>query len=307
MNKAGFYVLLAMILPTLAACASATPRQLPPLQLRAIRHNEQGVAAEQRRDIARAMAEFAAAYRLHSAIENQPGMITALLNTARLHRLHGEPAKAADAVELALPLAAATPDLAAEIYFEKAKLLLSLGKRADAISWVDRAIAAAPRGSRGRMVNLLAEIRLRESAWPAARALAEEGLKLTRETADQREEANALRLLAETALGERQFTEAGNRFTEALTIDKGLGLPAKIASDLRGLAQTAAGGGDSKAALAFWERAADVSLASGDLKQTTANLRQLAEQAAQCGDFDLEAKARARLTKIPPPVAAEQR
>ena len=290
--------LLTFIFIFLLGCSTTPQRHFAPAQLQAIRLNERGIAAELRGNYTEAEVSFDAAYRLQGSIENFSGMAVTLVNKARLNRLQGKIAEAEQSIDTSISLLPHVPDMTAEISFEKAKLLLVGKKFKEAAAWSERARAAADGASRGRMTNLLAEIRFEEGDTASARSHASEALRLCRDSGDQREEANALRLLGRLSLVDRQWLEAGQHLNDALTIDKELGISNKITADLQLLGMVSEGMGRRDKALAYLQRAADTSYSDGDRRTASSIFAKLADLYEQSGDKGKASEARQRSKDI---------
>lgn len=251
-----------LTLSLLSACVTP-PKSVAPVVKQGERHNLKGLRAGGEKNYQKAAAEFAEAYRLYRSVEDYNGMVTALINSSRLHRSAGQSPLAAEATGQALLLVANTPQLAHEVWFEKAQLLLLQHDSASALLWGEKALAAARESDRPRMLNLLAEIERRQGEPLKAARLAEEAREQSRRHSDRREEANALRLLGNLELAAKRPKEAVSRFTAALVIDKELALNRKIAADLRALSSCHEQLGDEAAAAAFRRRAEAVETAAG--------------------------------------------
>lgn len=276
-------LLVALTALVLAGCAGPRTVQLPAPRAEAVRHNQRGVEAEKVGNRETALAEFSEALRLHGSIENWDGMVVARINIARTHRLMGDPLSARRVMDRALELLPAESDLAAELYFENAKVYLAAGDLACASNWAVNAARAEKGKDLGRRLNLVGAILLRLGEAERAREQADRALKLNRERGSVAEEANSLRLVGETALARGRYGEAADSFRAALALDKDLGFGRKIADDLRGLAVAAWKNGRAAEAAAYYRRAREVSLSGGDAAgaaETTARLAEI-EQVAQ--------------------------
>ena len=291
-------VSMAVISFLLPGCAGNPPHPLPFAQAEANRSNERGVEAARRGDMSAAVSAFDEAYRGYAAVEHYPGMVTALLNTARVSTGRGNFAAARKALQKAQNVIGFVPSLTAEFSFEQAKLLLREGKASEALAWGERALTSASEAAKGRMTNLLADIVYRLGNRERAVSLAANGLTLSKRAGDRQETANALRLLAELALKGGEMTMAESRFTEALSIDKELAAGSKIAFDLQGLARTAEKAGEREKAVVFWGRAANVSMAGADRACAVASLERIAEIHEQAGDTASLLKVRTLIADI---------
>ena len=251
-------LLIALSCLCWGGCAGGAGKVIPPSRLQAIAHNQRGIQAQAGGRTDAALAEFSEALRLHSSIEHTDGMIITLINIARTQRLKGDLAAAGEAIERAATLLREPSDLAAELFFEKAKILLAAGNLPAAREWALRAGAAERGGAAGRAANLVAAISLRQVFLAEAREHAERALRLNTAEELAGERANSLRLLGEIHLAKGNSDKAGESYSEALQLDKELGLGRKIAADLRGLAGVARKKNDIEGAAAYDRRALTV-------------------------------------------------
>ncbi len=293
-----FPALLLIVAVSAGGCATSPSQPLPALRAEANRFNERGIEAARRGDLPAAASSLAEAYRCYAAMEHHPGMVTTLLNSARVSMRQGESDKARQALDRAEGLLPFTPELTAEVLFEKGKFLLHEGQVAEAARLSEKALQSAEPGSKGRMANLLARVRVREGKREAAAEMARNALALARETGDRQEEANALRLLGESALARGGADEATQLYSQAMLVDKEVAAGAKIAADLQGLAQAAEASGRKEAALAFWQRAATVHGARHDRHAEAFSLERQALLYGQLGDDVNAALARERARSL---------
>lgn len=270
-------VLLLMAAASLAGCAGNRPRPVSPPRAQAMEHNRRGVEAEARGDREQALAEFSEALRLQSSVDNTDGMVVALINSARTQRLKGDLPSARLSVERAISLQPEGSDLASELFYEKAKILVAGGELLAATQWALRAEAAEGGDARGRRMNLVASLKLRQGFPDQAREQLEQALTFNRKAGMLAEEANSLRLLGEIALMQGSYDRAFERYQGALLLDKELGLGTKIAADLSGLGAVAAGKGDNARAIGWYRRALEVSRSGGDTAQAAAAMERLAQ------------------------------
>lgn len=260
-----------------AGCTGAPVQQIAPSRLQAITHNQRGIEEQAAGQTESALTEFSEAVRLHAAVENTDGVIVALVNMARTQRLKGDVAAARGAIERASSLLQEPSDLAAEVFFEKAKVFLAAGDLAAAETWAARAESAEKGDYLGLRKNLVASLSLRRGLLDQAREQAEAALKLNQTGGRTGELANSLRLLGEIHLLQDRADMARGKYDEALALDKELCLAAKIAIDLRGLGQCALKTGDVAGAIAFYTRARDVSLNGGDVSRASKDMELLAD------------------------------
>lgn len=271
--------LAAVLLPVafwLGGCAGVVKPVSQPKVL-AMEHNRRGVEAEARGDRQKALAEFAEALRLQSSVDNADGMLVALVNSARTQRLGGDLQSARSSIERGEVLLSDGSDLAAELYYEKAKILAATGDLAEALKWAQRAEAAERGEARGRRLNLVASLKLKQGEPDQARELLERAQVANREAKLFSEEANSLRLLGEIHLLQGAYVKASECYQGALALDKELGFSGKIASDLYGLGSVSAASGDRRGAIGWYLRALEASRSGGDAARAAATLEKLAQ------------------------------
>lgn len=298
-------LLLVMVAACLGGCAGSRVKPVSQTRVQAMEHNRRGVEAEARGERDRALAEFSKALKLQSSVENTDGMIVALINSARTQRLKGDLSSARQSVERAASLLAEGSELASELFYEKAKILLAAGEIAAARVWAVRAEAAEKGDARGRRQNLVAALMLRQGLPDQARELLEQALQLNRKAEMAAEEANSLRLLGEIHLVQGGYDRAGACYREALKLDKEFGLGAKIAADLCGLGAVAAKRGDNSGAIGWYRRALEVSSNGGDAGSAAATMALLAQLYRLNGDQVMAEQLEAELGKIAVPGAAK--
>lgn len=278
MNRVGrsgvFLLLVAALLS--GGCAAKQVQPLPKARVQAMEHNRRGIEAQSRGEQEKALAEFEKALRLQTSIDNTEGMIVALVNGGRTQRLKGDLQGARDSIERALALLPEGSELASELRYEKAKVLLAAGDVQGASEWAVKAEAAEKGDQAGRRKNLVAALLLRQGLTGQAREQAEQALELNRKAELTGEEGNSLRLLAEIHLVQGSYDRAGDGYRQALALDKKLGLGAKIACDLSGLGAVAAKSGDTAGAIAWLRRAFEVSRSGGETSLAVAAGEQLA-------------------------------
>lgn len=284
-------LVLAFVAASLSGCAGKQVQPISPVRAQALEHNRRGVEAEGRGDRERAVAEFAEALRLQGSIENTDGMVVALVNLARTRRLAGDLNAARESVERALALLPEKSDLAAEVHFEKAKVLQAFGDLAGATAWALSSEAAEQGDGKGRRLNLVALLMLRQGMPEKARETLERALAANRSAGMQSEEANSLRLFGEVALSQGDLAKARESYQGALHLDKELGLSARIAADLSGLGEVAARKGEHAAAVDWYRRSLEVSRSGMDLARAAAALDRLAELHRLAGEEKLAREA----------------
>jgi tetratricopeptide (TPR) repeat protein len=282
----------------LSSCVSTPKQRLPVVLQQAERRNIAGVNAESQGKLVAAESEFLEAYRLFSSVENFDGMVTTLINSSRIYREKGDFAKADSAMNHAFNLSRHTPELEAEIYFEKAKLSLSRSALDDAESWADKAVKASGEKDRPRMLNLYSSICLKKGLLHKVKENAIAAEKLSRSFGEKREEGNSLRLLAEAAFSEKRFDDSLQLFQSALVVDKEIAVSNRISDDLRGAGRVYEALGDfSEAALSF-NRSAATNLAGRELSRTEEDLAQIVNLYGKSGDERRASDARESLEKL---------
>lgn len=194
-------------------------------------------------------------------------------------------------MERALALLSNESDLAAEVHFEKAKVLQAAGDLPGATTWALSAEAAEKGDAKGRRLNLVALLMLRRGMAEQARVPLERALAANRSAGERGEEANSLRLLGEAALFKGELAKAEQGYLDALLLDKELGLSARIAADLSGLGEVAAKKGDHAVAVAWYRRSLEVSRNGRDLARAAAALDRLAELHRVAGEEKLARQA----------------
>jgi tetratricopeptide (TPR) repeat protein len=248
---------LAAVLLWIAGCASSPPPSRPWLE--AVALNERGIRAQEigKNDVA--LALFAEALRLHASIENETGMIVALVNIARTHRLLGNLDDARQAAQRAAKMVREGMEEFSTVLFEQAKIAFAAGEHLAAKASAEAALASAGKDLLAARHNLLARIHFSTGELPAALRHAEQALGRGRAASNRGEEANAHRLLGEIRLAQGDADQAAHHFNAALTLDRQLGRSAAIVRDLIGLAEVSLLREERPAALAYLQRAASVS------------------------------------------------
>ena len=279
----------------LTGCAVTRPLPGPPLIRDAERLNRRGVVDTDQQRFQAAEASFADAYRLYGSVEEFGGMVTVLVNSSRLYRIRGEVDKAAQAAARAGEMAHRVPHLAAEVWFELAKIRLLQGDTDGAVTWSDKALHASTDANRAMILNLQADLFRLRGNLPRCVDLTGEALKVSRTAADRHAEADALRILADCQLAGNQPAAAAEAYGAALQIHKSLAQPRQIHADLEGLSASMERQGDRCAAGDYLLRAADLAIARGDIPAASAHLGRATEL---CGDGDRGAAIRARMERL---------
>jgi tetratricopeptide (TPR) repeat protein len=285
MSKWVLSLSIILIMTLLLASCVRTASQKPPLLLQqAERHNLTGVDAEAKQKFASAEYEFTEAYRLFSAVENYPGMVTALINSSRLYRRQQNLAKTENVLKNATRLVPNVPELESEISFEKSKLELLKGNAEGALQWGDIALLTAKDIDRARMLNLIARIQLLRGRVRQARDSAEAALKSAINYKERREEANAIRLLGEIAFLEKRYNDSIQLYESVLTIDKGLAIPSRVFADLTALSVVAEAKGETPKAAEYLQRAVDAALGDNNIKGAEVDLERLEKLYLKSGE-----------------------
>ncbi|MCM0083528.1 tetratricopeptide repeat protein [Geomonas sp. Red32] len=296
----GGICIIALLTLLLSGCGGGAAKRLPQARLDAVACTERGIAAQAGGHQDDALAQFGEALRLQSSIENNEGMVVALVNIARTERLKGMLAPARESIDRAVSLLPESSTVASEVCFEKAKILLAAGDLAAAKEWALRAEGAEKGDAAGRMANLTALISLKQGLRDQAREQAERARNLNRSVSATQEEANSLRLLAEISLAKGEGKSARELFGQALGLDKDLGLGRKVAADLRGVACAAAVEGDKASAIAYYRRSMEASLNGGDRSAAAGDMARLAGLYRATGQEKLARQIEEDLNKLPP-------
>jgi tetratricopeptide (TPR) repeat protein len=302
MNRHGrvtlFRLFVIITVLFLSSCISAPKQRLPAVLQQAEQRNIAGVNAESQGKLIAAESEFLEAHRLFSSVENFNGMVTTLINSSRVYRENGDFAKADSAVNHAFNLSRHTPDLEAEICFEKAKLSLSMSALDDAESWAYKAVKASREKDRPRMLNLYSSICLKKGLLQKVKENAIAAEKLSRSFGEKREEGNSLRLLAEAAFLEKRFNDSLQLFQSALVVDKEIAVSSRISDDLRGAGRVYEVLGDfSEAALSF-NRSAATNLAGREFSRAEEDLARIVNLYGKSGDERRASDVRESLEKL---------
>jgi len=300
MNRQRYLALSGvMVIPLLfSSCISSPKQKLPVVLQLAERRNIIGVTAESQGKLAAAELEFMEAHRLFSSVENFHGMVLTLINSSRVFRKKGDFAKADAAIDHALNLALQTPELAAEIYFEKAKSSLAKPALDDAGFWADKAVKSAGEKDLSRMLNLYSLICLRKGLLEKAKEKAVAAEKSSRSLGEKREEGNSLRILADVAFLEKRFNDSLQFFQSALVVDKEVAVPNRISDDLRGVGRAYEMLGDFTAAALSFNRSAATNVAVRAFSRAGEDLEKVAALYRNSGDESRATEALVALEKL---------
>lgn len=296
-HRAQTLALLAMSL-LLPACALTPPPKAPHTIRAAERHNARGITALEQGRYPAAETEFNEAYRDYASVENFPGMVTVLVNSSRLYRKQGQPARAAAMIDQAGNLVGQVPALAAEVWFEKGKIASLSNDHEGAVRWADRALQAADDKNRAMILNFYAVSLLKSHDLSHASQRGESALKESRARGDRLEEANALRTLADIALSRMAAPDAERYYRSALEIDKQLAVSQAVSEDLRGVAATMLQQGRQRLAADYLIRAAETALAGGNSADALSAYAQAVELCVQAGDTTTAAEVTDKLNRL---------
>ncbi len=292
-------LVLFILTPVLLVSCVSTPKQKPSSFLQqAERRNLTGVNAEAQGKLIAAESEFLEAHRLFSSVENFHGMVLTLINSSRVNRKIGDSEKADAAIDYALNLSAHTPELEAEVYFEKAKSLLQKTSLDDSEFWAGKAVKAAGEKDRPRMLNFLASIYLKKGMLLNVKENATAAEKLARSLGEKREEGNSLRILAEAALLEKRLTDSLILFQTALLLDKEVAVSIRVSDDLRGMGRVYELLGDNNTAALSFKRSAAINVAGKEFRRAEEDLDQAVRIYMKAGDDMSASDARGSLEKL---------
>lgn len=271
----------------------------PEAQLRAASLLERALRAQQKGQSSQAEQLLRESLASSSSIEDNPARIVALVNLARLNRLEGDSAAAAEYADQALRLCSLHPEFMAEAAYEKAHIELALNNHDQALLWAVRSVDAEGEPLKGLRRNLLARTQLAAGDTNAAARSAREALRENRASGLAAEEANSLRLLGTLAHDGGNLESAEALFLEALGIDKRIGASARIGLDLEKLADVAEGRKNLKLAADYLERAGSIYRSAGNRTKATAVLNKLETLYRKNGDTIQAEKIRLRQEQLP--------
>ncbi len=178
------------------------------------------------------------ALQMATALDDQSGQITTLLNLARLDRHTNRLQSAAQLLDQAMQRAGGTAQYA-DLAQEKSLQELTANRLDQAERWAEEAVATEQGNLQGRRRNLLARIALLKGDLHEATAQAEQALSLNSANGMELERANSLRILGLSSARRQQFEKAEGLLLEALELDKQQAASLKIAADLEALAELA--------------------------------------------------------------------
>jgi len=236
---------------------------------REIELNRKATTAFERGQYETALAGYSEALRISRAIEHVGGIAANLLDLAAVHRVLGDPERAALALDelLSAGKLAFSPAQRSSAAYLRALLFADQNALADASRLATQARALCREsecGNEGRIVNLEARIAFLAGDRAAALAAALEALALNRESKADEETANSLRIAADVHSVRGELAKAQEGYAAALVLDKKLGLAAKIRLDLIRLGDVAAGQGRGEDARVYYRRALEASRGAAD-------------------------------------------
>jgi len=252
----------------LSACAGASPEQTPSrAQQQAVVNSERAARVLARGDLPAARQAYVVALASAQAVQDPALEAAALLNLTLVHARLGDTLAAHRAVDQILNAPARfEPALQARASARKA--LLRLDERADddALRWADRAsdACASPCALAAALDTVRGQVAFSRSDFAGAALLARRAIAAAGASAQQAEQAGALRLLARTQMRLGETGPAAEALARALAIDLRLGQPDRLALDLFYAAETEDQRGNSAQASSLYLRALAVYEATGD-------------------------------------------
>jgi tetratricopeptide (TPR) repeat protein len=291
----------ALCLTSMTICGcfgAAQPAKRPEVHLKAEKLLEQAIRAEQKNEIALSKSLLEEAVRLSSSVEQTESTVTALINLARLQRVHLNPKDAAATIDAALLKLNPQMSMYAEAAQEKALILLTTGNLALAEQWARNSVESERGGELGRRMNLSGRILLLQARDHEAAEMVKRALQLNISSGVVEEQANSLRMLGIIARNSKNYKDSQKLLTEALQLDKDIAASGKIAADLEELAVTASAVGNKDQAAGFLQRAYSVHHAAGRLPKARKVLQQSVELYLNLGDRSSYERATATLTEL---------
>lgn len=282
----------------LSGCTGTRAAVRPELQTQAEKLIKRAVRAEQKNEFQQAELYLNESLKLSTSIEDLPARARALINLARLNRLHGTLALATSQIDQALAILRPESDGFSEAAHEKALTELANSRIDAALKWAEQAVSLETGHDAGRRRNLLGRVLIAMNQTAAAEITLNVALTDNRRYGLREEEANSLRMLGITARIGRRIAESDQLLNEALQIDKQIAASGKIAADLEELAATALAAGNPKSAVNFLERAGSVNLAAGRQSRAAANQTALGQLYDQMGDVPMGDIARKKAVEL---------
>jgi len=257
----------ALVVLTVAACATAKPPPEPLAKSRLAEAESRAAALARSGDYAGAARFYGEAVRRATALENGDAVAANAINLSVVQQWlgHNDEARAALGAVLENPRTAFSERRMLQAELRRAILELSVNNVGAAAVWVgqaERRCAGLSCEYAATILNVRAQVEL-ESARPieaekTALAAAE------RSRSNQPEMANALRTLGRARQAQGQPRAALEPLQQALLLDRELGDPRKILADLTELSRAAEAAGDARAAGDYRERSIAVSRALSD-------------------------------------------
>jgi tetratricopeptide (TPR) repeat protein len=235
---------------TLGACAS--PPILPEAQRAADRASKEALRLTTRQDWAAAQRAWQRAAQAHAALDAWPAYVGARIGEAQALAATGQPGPARALIEATLAEPFLTPELQAELEYERAWMSVELGEPSAARAAIrqSRAHAATP-DLVAALDTLEARLMLNGGDPTAALALVQRVLRQAQLPLSERGNAHLIEGRALLALG--QVQAARTALQAALKLHQTLARPAAIWATLQALAQAWAA--DPGVAAAYARRA----------------------------------------------------
>lgn len=293
MNSRRIWIPCCLLPALLSGCAGGNTVTLvrSEAQIQAANQLERGIRAQNKGEFQQSEKFLTDSLKISSSIEDNPARVIALVNLARLDRLHNRLGSAVIHIDQALTLAKGSSPLMGEAAYEKALIELAQNRITEALTWADTSLSSFSGESKGRIFNLLSRIHRAAGNGDKARSAAVMAREENHRNGQLAEEANSLRLLGSLEREEKKFTESGRFLLEALEIDKNNGESLKIAHDLEELAALSGDQGRLDMMLDYLERALTVHIAGERLLKGASIQLKIADIHRKTGSTDLAEKA----------------
>jgi tetratricopeptide (TPR) repeat protein len=254
----------------LSACAGASIDHLPSrAQQQAAGNSERAARLLARGDLPAARQAYLAALASAQAVQDPALEAAALLNLTLVHARLGDSAAAHAAVDQILDTPSRfAPAVQARAATRKALLRLDEGAGDDALRWAGRASAtcASPCALAATLDTLRGQVAFSQGDSAGAALLAQRAIAAASASAQDAEQAGALRLLARAQMRLGQTGPAAEALAHALAIDLRLGQPDRLALDLVYAAENETLRGNPALAADLHQRALAVFTATGDTR-----------------------------------------
>ncbi|MEI6207619.1 MAG: tetratricopeptide repeat protein [Desulfuromonadales bacterium] len=299
-HRSDRFLILYFLLPVLlSGCAGGSGQPVRSgIQLQSAAQLERGIRAQSKGEVLQAEKLLSDSLKLSSSIEDDPARITALINLARLNRLHHKPEAAELHIDQALKLARSQSGLMAEAAYEKALIELAQKHIGEALTWATTSLSSDNGGAQGKHLNLLARIHRTLGNRKDASSFAIRACEENQRNGQLEEEANSLRMLGSIERENRRFAEAGKLLLKSLEIDRQIGESHKIALDLEELAALSGDQGDLAMMVQYLERAFSVYLNGGHMDNAASTQLKMAEIHRKTGNMSLADKAEQTAEKL---------